>query len=188
MGQGGSSVPCQEIIARCLDEDHITKKHAAAGLRSGTGTSERSDFAEEIEYSTALDSTIDTLLSALYDATQRDSLYALKAGSLLMASAVQLEAKAGLELPQWSDGATPTEGKVAAALLAPLLRSAFKVDEDLFDELAAHPAVQLYTSGGAKSKGKEEADSAPASAMAPSLASRQQILEALEKSAGTCRA
>lgn len=184
MGQGASSIPCQEIIARCLDAENMMKKYAAAGLRSAGGSSERSDFAEEIEYSSALESTIDTLLTTLYEFLQRDSLYALKSSSLLLASAVQLEPKAGVKLPQWADGVAPAAGQVPAGLLVPLVRSAFKVDEDLFDELAAHPAVRLYAGAEDKSKGKEEEGSA--SVVAATATTRKHLLEELEKSAGAC--
>ncbi len=96
-----------------------------------------------------------------------------------MASSVQNESKPSFKPPQWTEGPAPTAaaGHLPAALLLALVRAAYKVDEELFDEVFRLPTVAALIKSD---KEKEEVSAPPLS----TSARRQKQLVALESAAG----
>jgi hypothetical protein len=188
MGQGNSTIPTQEVVARCLDPDHVAKKYASAALRTGVAV-ERLDFAEEMEFATDVDFTISDLLSNHFEmAINRDAVYPVKASRLLLASSSQSEQRPEYRPTQWVDTAAPaTVGQLPPALLLSLVRASYKVDEALFDQIMAHPLLRVVVNATPAavdaSKGKEEASEKEKSPQQPQPPNRSEQLAALEQCA-----
>ncbi len=124
-------------------------------------------FAEVLESGSDLGATLDEMLLSFFEEGCAVPCAVRVVQLLLASSGAALERKTALVAAQWSPGAL---GALPGALLLPLVRAALAGDERLFDELAAHPAVQsaLRDDSG---KGKAEADQ---------QRTNKQLVEALE--------
>lgn len=114
-----------------------------------------------------------------YQSRHGETLNAAKASQLLLVSQIAQEPKPQLRPAQWVVNEQSGGASLPVLLLLPLLRTSFKVDKELFDEICGHPKVkELF-----QDKGKEESGAPSANKLEGAA-----ILDALEKRIGASAA